>query len=225
MKSYFRLSERDLALCAVGNDVIMRRCLAIGVLFFLATSAMGIISLGSVSLASLIGLVVGVWGAGWPIRHLRGRARSLRQAVEVALASYLDLVNVLLAGGAGIETALTAAADAGDGWCFDTFRQALARARSSRRTFWVELAEVGNTLGCDVLIEVANTIQLSGQQGARVRASLAVKAAGLRHRHIAELEYRAQQNTEHMGLPMVMIFVSFVLLLGYPAFVTTLGAL
>ena len=43
----------------------------------------------------------------------------------MALSSYLDLVDVVLAGGAGIETALEAAAEAGDGWAFAEIRGAL----------------------------------------------------------------------------------------------------
>ena len=66
---------------------------------------------------------------------------------EHALSSYLDLVNIVLAGGAGIESALEAAAEAGDGWVFDEIRQALVRARATRRSPSLYLGELGRELG------------------------------------------------------------------------------
>jgi hypothetical protein len=80
-------------------------------------------------------------------------------------------------------------------------------------------------LGIDALVDVAHSVQLAGEHGARVRQSLHTKAASLRARNLATIEYEAQQSTEHMGIPIVMLFVGFIILIGYPAFASTLGVL
>jgi hypothetical protein len=80
-------------------------------------------------------------------------------------------------------------------------------------------------LGNESLIEVANSVQLAGEHGARIRQSLHSKAASLRQKNLARIEYEAEQRTEKMGLPIVLLFLGFLLLIGYPAFMGTIGAL
>ena len=84
---------------------------------------------------------------------LRDEAERRRRAFRHALSSYLDLVNVLLAGGAGIETALHAAADAGDGWGYRTIRSELRRARLTGQSPWDTFAGLADRLGVTELAE------------------------------------------------------------------------
>jgi Flp pilus assembly protein TadB len=166
--------------------------------------------------------VVAWWST---VRMVRTRAERMRADMDLAVAAFLDLVNVLLAGGAGVETAMLAAAGAGGGGSFERIRLALARARSSRTSYWDSLAELGDEMGVDALEEVAHSVQLAGEHGARVRQSLVAKAAALRARNLARIEHEAQRRTEHMGTPVVVLFVGFILLVGYPAFTASVGAL
>jgi hypothetical protein len=46
---------------------------------------------------------------------------------------------------------------------------------------------------------------------------LAVKAASLRDHALAEAEAEAQSTTEKMALPVVLLFLGFLILIGYPA--------
>ena len=172
-------------------------------------------------------LCIAVPVAAWiiPVRQVSAAATLRRSDMDLAVAVYLDLVNVLLAGGAGVETAMLAAAGAGDGWSFEQIRLALARAQSARRSYWDSLRELGQRTQVDSLEEVAHSVQLAGEHGARIRQSLAAKAHALRARNLARIEHEAEQRTEHMGLPMVVLFLGFILLVGYPAFVGTVGAL
>jgi tight adherence protein C len=189
--------------------------LALPLLFAVVLAAGGVNPpMGLVLAAAVLGPPLGFV---IPDLTIRSQARARRHAFRHALSSYLDLVNVLLAGGAGVETALEAAADAGDGWSFEAIRAALTRSRTLRTSPWECFADVGRRIGVDELGELAASVQLAGQQGARIRSSLVAKAASLRSHQMARIEADAQSATERMGLPTVLMFVGFLVLLGYPA--------
>lgn len=152
-------------------------------------------------------------------------ASDRRNDLELATAVFLDLMNVLLAGGSGVETAILAAANSGDGWGFSQIRICIARSQSGRMSYWDGLRELGLVFEVHSLVDVANSVQLAGEHGARIRQSLAAKAASLRQKNLARIEYQAEQRTEKMGLPIVLLFLGFILLIGYPAFIGTIGAL
>ena len=156
-------------------------------------------------------------GAMLPVMTVRRSAVSARRDFRSSLSAYLDLVSIMLAGGAGAETALVAAARVGSGRTFAVVTECLEVARSSRRSLWSVLAEEGDRLGIIELPELASTIQLSGEHGARMTASLTAKARSLRAKQMADIEASANAATERMGLPMVLMFMGFLVLLGYPA--------
>lgn len=190
--------------------------------------AFGLTVAGSpLPLVAVLMLVFGGGGLGLvvPDVTLRSQAAARRHAFRHALSSYLDLVNVLLAGGAGMETSLVAAAEAGDGWVFEHLRAELDRSRTVRRSPWECFRELGERLGVQELVELAATVQLAGEQGARVKHSLTARAAAMRAHQLARLEADAQSATERMGLPTVLMFVGFVALLGYPALQMIVGGL
>jgi tight adherence protein C len=175
------------------------------------------------------GLVIvaalGFGAAGFllPDALLRDAARSRRAGFATALSAYLDLVNVLLAGSAGTETALVAAADAGDGWAFAELRAALVRADATRTSPWEAFGGLGAELGVSELQELAASVRLAGEQGARIRASLAAKAASLRGQQLARAEASAQAASERMAVPNVLMFLGFLAFAGYPAIVSIVG--
>ncbi|NCX18492.1 MAG: hypothetical protein EBX15_07075 [Acidimicrobiia bacterium] len=76
---------------------------------------------------------------------------------------------------------------------------------------------MGSRWGIPELVEVAGSMSLSGEHGARIRTSLAARADSMRARQVAEIEAIAQSATERMGLPVMLLFVGFMVLLGYPA--------
>ena len=152
-----------------------------------------------------------------PDLTLRANAKARRAGFRHALSSYLDLVNVLLAGGAGIETSLEAAAQAGDGWAYVQIRHALLRSRTMRQSPWACFTELSESIDVQELAEIAASVRLAGEQGARIKLSLSAKAAALRAHQMARIEAEAQAATERMGLPTVLMFVGFIVLLGYPA--------
>jgi tight adherence protein C len=144
-------------------------------------------------------------------------AQARRRDFRHALGAFLDLVVIALAGGSGVETALGDAAGVGAGWAYDQLRHALSAARLSRQPPWASLGQLGAELGIGELEELAASVGLAGTEGAKVRSSLAAKAASLRAHALAEAETDGQAATERMSLPVVLLFAAFLLFIGFPA--------
>ena len=172
------------------------------------------VPLGLVAVCSLATATVGFL---MPDFMLRDEAEKRRRAFRHTLSSYLDRVNVLLAGGAGIETALYAAADAGDGWGYQTIRNELQRARLTGQSPWDTFATLNERLGINELAELAASVSLAGSHGARIRASLAAKADTLRGHQVAETEAAAEAATERMTIPVAVLLFGFLVFIAYPA--------
>lgn len=230
MKSHLIAPESDLFLVGVDTDshlsrVMMHTVVAIGLLMF--GFVLGVV-LRKFDSILLVGVAFG--GLSYfvmtrPRRSVHRSAEAIRRQLDLATAVFLDLVNVLLAGGAGIETSVVAAANAGDGPGFSLIRLAVMRAQSARMSYWDSLANVGYAADVSTLVEVAHTVRLAGEHGARVRASLVSKANALRKRNLAQVEHDEEQRTEKIGLPLVVLFIGFLLLVGYPAFSQTVASL
>jgi hypothetical protein len=101
----------------------------------------------------------------------------------------------------------------------------LARAQSSRENYWDALESTGIDLDVQSLRDVAQSIRIAGEHGGRIRQSLTSRADALRKNNLAFIEHEAQRRTERMGIPMVAMFMGFVIFIGYPAFVSTVAAL
>lgn len=174
---------------------------------------------------TLLGLVAAAVGFLTPDLAVRQAAAARRGEVRHALAAFLDLVVISLAGGAGVDSALHAAARAGKGWAFERFQLALDTAHLTRTTPWTRLRQLGVELGVADLSELAASVSLAGTEGARVRTSLATKAAALRTREHNEIETNAQATTERMALPVAAFLTGFLIFLTYPALTYTLQSL
>lgn len=158
-----------------------------------------------------------------PDLRLREQAARRRRGFTFALSAYLDLVHVVLAAGAGVETALLEAADAGHGWAFARLRAGLRRARLSGVAPWQAFRQLGDDLDVRELREVAASLRLAGTHGAKVRASLAAHAQALRGRDLATMEMQAESATERMSVPAVLLVVTFVVFVGFPSAYTIVG--
>ena len=170
-----------------------------------------------VAAIGLSSLALAVAGFFYPDLPLAEQVEERRRGFRHAFSAYLDLVTIALAGGAGIESALEGAAEAGDGWAFAEIRRALRRARLTRRTPWDAFDQLGTELGVNELRELAASISLAGDHGARVKASLAAKADALRSAQAAELEVSAETRTEKMIVPVVVMVLGLVLFIGFGA--------
>jgi Flp pilus assembly protein TadB len=197
-----------------------------GVLPALAVAAAGIggVSVGPGAAAVPTAVLAGV-GFVVPDLELRSLARDRRQTFVHALSGYLDVTAVLLAGGAGTETALYAAANLSDEWPQRMLRTALDGARLSGQTPWRAFGTLGDRLGVTELSQLATSLELAGEQGARVRTTLTERARALRASQLAEVEARARAATEQMSVPVALLAVGFMLFVGFPAVWIVLGEL
>jgi len=167
---------------------------------------------------ALGGVVLGVFFFFAPDLSVRSDAEARRREFRHSLGSFLDLVVISLAGGAGVESALRDAAAVGRGWAYAQLRNALDVTALTGETPWAALARLGEELGVTELIELSASVSLAGTEGARVRDSLAVKSSSLRDHALAAAEAEAEATTEKMALPLVLLFLGFLILIGYPAF-------
>lgn len=164
------------------------------------------------------GLALAVVAFFTPDLGVRADANARRAEFRHALSAFLDLVVIALAGGAGVEAALDDAADIGTGWAADQIRRALAAARVARVPPWQILARLGDELDVPELAELAASVSLAGTEGAKVRTSLAAKAAALRAHQLTDAEGDAQAATERMSMPVVLLLGGFLAFIGFPAF-------
>ena len=100
---------------------------------------------------------------------------------------------------------------------FDELRRALLESRLQGETPWAGFARLGDELAFPELGELAASAALAGDEGAKVRASLAAKARALRLRGLTDIEAAAHAATERMTLPVVLLMLGFIVFLAYPA--------
>jgi hypothetical protein len=169
--------------------------------------------------ATPVFLALGLAAVGFiaPDLHVHAQARRRRSDFRHALSAYLDLVVVALAGGAGPDGALTDAATVGHGWAFHQLRRALDTARLTRVPQATALGQLSREIDNRDLAELAATLSLAGTEGARVRASLAARAESLRTHLLTDTDAAAKAATERLGLPWGLLFLGFLVFLGYPA--------
>ncbi|MGO1053689.1 secretion system protein [Crossiella sp. CA198] len=177
------------------------------------------------TIPAVASLLLALGGFLLPDITVRQEAERRRATFRLALSAYLNLIRVLLAGGAGVDGALSDAVVVGRGWAFQQLRQALLTARITRVTPWAALGRLGAELDVHQLSELAASVSLASAEGARVRASLAAKAAALRTRELTNAEAEALSATERMSLPVVMLFGGFLVFIGFPALMSVLGGL
>ncbi len=163
------------------------------------------------------GLVLAVVFWVVPDLSVAEQAAHRRSDLRRALACYLDLVAMSLAGGRGIPEALPSAAAIGQGWGFELIARTIATARSSGITPWMALADLGERTGLSELQDLGSSLSLVANDGARVRESLSSRASSQRRRQLAEAEGDAMKANQGISKAQVVLMIGFLVFLGYPA--------
>lgn len=173
--------------------------------------------------AVVVAVVAVPLGAVLTVSALLRQAAARRRHFRVVVGSFVDLVVLSLAGGVGIDGALFAASQVTPDWAARRMARALLTARDGGVAPWAALAEVGRSLGVPELVELANTVQLAGTEGARIRQSLTARGASLRRHEQADAESAANAMTERLFLPGALLLLGFLVFIGFPAVHRILG--
>lgn len=169
-------------------------------------------------------VVVGLVAFLVPDVVLRQQAAERRRDFQHAVGSFIDLVALNMAGGRGVPEALLGAVSVGHGWAFARISEALAGARLAGTTPWQALGDLGEELAIDDLRELAASLTLVADNGAKVRESLTSRAASLRRRELSDAEGRAGEDSQSMLIAQLVLCVGFMIFLIYPAAVRVLQA-
>jgi len=168
---------------------------------------------------TIIGVVI---GGLLPTAQMASRARVRRRDFRHAVGSFLDLVALNLSGGRGVPEALNAASSISDGWAMVRIRDCLEIARLQGITPWIALGQLGDEAGVAELRDLSAALELVADDGAKVRESLAARAASLRRRELADAEGRAQARSQSMLVAQLLLAIGFMIFLIYPAIVRVL---
>ncbi|MCD0444255.1 hypothetical protein LO763_11545 [Glycomyces sp. A-F 0318] len=214
----------DLTVINVPESTYLRR-LAIAIVVPFALAAL-LIALGLSPVFTVLGACgVAFLAASFVGAAIRSAAKDQRRLYLRALATYLHLCALNLTGGAGVESALHAAASAGRGPEFVAIRTALDRAAILHQTPWEALGALGRRIGVPAYQQLAATTGLAGTEGARVRKSLTDRSRALRTARMADDEALQNTRTEQMSLPSVLTAIGFIILIVYAAIANVLGGL
>jgi tight adherence protein C len=225
-----RRVRSDLAVLGRPPERHLAEKISLGLVGLLMVPAFAeILALGGVPLGWALPLwaaiILGTAGFLLPDLGIHVEAGKRRADFRHALGSFLDLVVISVAGGAGVEGALSEAATIGHGWSFSQLRRALEEAQLMRIAPWGPLGRLGQELGIEELTELAATVALAGAEGSKVRATLAAKAASIRTHALADAQASAEAMSERMSLPVVILFAGFLIFVGYPALAHVLEGL
>jgi len=212
-----------LAIADMSLDELLAQCVLCGTVgTVLPAAAWAVMTVGGVKVPFIMpvwaGVLVGVVGCLVPVAILAAEAKRRRRHAKAVICSFLDLVVLSLAGGMGIESALLAAAQLGQNEISRRMWTSLCSSRETGEAPWEALGRLGRALGLDELSELAAAAGLAGTEGAKIRSTLAARAATLRRHQLAEAEAEANSVSERLFLPGTLLLVGFLLFIGYPAF-------
>jgi tight adherence protein C len=169
------------------------------------------------------GLALGALFFLLPDLEVKQRADQRRKDFRHAVGAFLDLVSMNLAGGRGVPEALMAASEMGDGWSMSRIRDALANARITGQTPWQALGGLADEVRVDELRDLASSLSLVANDGAKVRESLTARAATLRRRQLTDLEGQAGERSQSMLVAQMVLVMGFLVFLVYPVIPALIG--
>jgi tight adherence protein C len=190
--------------------------------FLLAALALGGVRL-PFAVPVWAGLLLAVSFLFLPDLELKQKVDKRRRDFRHAIGAFLDLVAMNLAGGRGVPEALMSASEVGTGWAMWRIRDALTSARIIGQTPWQALGALGEEVRIDELRDLSAALSLVAEDGAKVRESLATRAAGLRRRELADLQGRAGERSQSMLVAQMLLAGAFLIFLIYPAVRVMLG--
>lgn len=168
----------------------------------------------------VLGLLVAGIGVVVASSDRATRADTEREEMRLALSYFLEVASIMLAGGAGAETALELAANRGQGRAFRRFARQVGRAKDDPRlNAFVALRDLGEEVGLRELVEFGDVMILSSENSATVRQALQDKASLLIFREQERRKAAALARNVTMSIPVAGIAGGFIIWLVYPAII------
>ncbi len=165
----------------------------------------------------IVAISAGAAGFFFPDKKVRELAEKKRDAIRTALAAYLDLVKILLAGGSHTDGALFQAVAIGRGWAFSKLRSSIDWSRVHGKPVYEGFARLAEETGVAEIQELAAVISLADKEGASLKETLTHKAELLTTKGLSEARAKANALGEKMSMPTVLIAISFMAFIAYPA--------
>lgn len=221
--------RQDLALTGGSLEAALVRKLLAGVAGAVLVAATGLALVLTAGLhppaaaVTLAAVTVGLGFGFLPDVEARREAAGRRREFRRALAAYLDLVALEMAGSAAPAEALPHAARVGAGWTMALIRETLWHASLSGTDHWQALTDLGARIGVPELSDLGALVRLVGRDGARIRQTLTARAATMRRRELADAEGEAGEKDQSMRLAQILIGFGFITFLTYPAVVNVLA--
>lgn len=171
----------------------------------------------------ILAVVGAVIGYQLPDLELKKKADARRVEFTRALTAFVTLLGSSISGGGGITTAMSDAAGMGEGWVFVKIRNALDEAALSGTSPWSALDKLGRELRVPALTELAGSLTLAGNSGARITETLHARAESSREKELAEIRSDAEAKSSSLGMPVGLMLVGWAIFMAYPAVLSLMG--
>jgi len=162
------------------------------------------------------GLILGAALSFIPDYNARDDAKTARDEFTRSLGAYIDQVAMERAGSSGTVQSMERAAHIGDSWVFARIEEELNRARFAGRPPWDGLTELSEEMDLPELARFADTMRISGEEGAAALPTLRASARSLRIAILTDDQAKAGASTERMSLPRTALAIVFLLIAGTP---------
>ncbi len=138
-------------------------------------------------------------------------------AIRYELSAFLDVMVMVLAADATVESAVDHAARAGQGRFFREVCSALEVQHARGGSVVEALADVADIVDVTELRQTADAVRLAVREGAPLGRTLAARCATLRATVAAEDETEARLRTSRLTGPLVGMGLVFMAVVIYPA--------
>ncbi len=183
-----------------------------------ATIAATIIGFTLLSSSAVIAaLLVALFAAlGWiaPKRRATRQAQEHKLRMNQALCIYQELAATAVAGGQSVQSALRNSASYGNGAAWIELRNAAAASMTSENTFASEIQKLADLYQLPELENLARLVAIA-DEGGTSKTTLQDLARQQSRKFAQSTLDDSENNTSKLILPTALIFLSFVLLLGF----------
>jgi hypothetical protein len=175
--------------------------------------------------AASVLLAVGLWlKAGAEVRE---NADHARVAYRYAVSSFLERVALARLSDAGASAsaseALYRTAEVGDGPALERIRATLEHARLAGISGWEALRALADELYIPELARPAEALALAGEESAPVYNTLQAQAAQLRGARLTDMQAKANEASQRLVVPVVVLGLLVLVYVAYPAFTRILS--